>query len=79
MLPNINNTKDIEKKEKKEKKGKKNRPIKLKTSLKFCSICFEELQDASSNYAITQCKHIFCTSCLLKYSKYNNKRRTLFL
>ena len=44
----------------------------LNTSLKFCSICLEELQNATIDYAITRCNHIFCTSCLLKYIKYNN-------
>ena len=79
MLPSINNTNNIEnekkkdKKEKKEKKEKKkNRSLNLKNSARYCSICFEEIQDASCNYSITPCNHAFCTTCLLQYSKYNN-------
>lgn len=73
MLPKINRRivlKDFPKcKEKKGKEGKKD----LSVSKIFCSICFQELQYATIDRTVTRCNHYFCTSCLLKNMKYNNK------
>ncbi len=65
----------LEKNIKKKSNTKKNsntKPTFLARSLKFCSICLEELQNASIDYSVTKCNHTFCTSCLLKHSKYSN-------
>jgi len=35
-----------------------------------CNICYNSL-DGDCNYALTQCKHLFCLSCLLKWYKIN--------
>ena len=47
--------------------------IKKKSSAKLCCICFEDLQDIQNNLSITNCNHYFCTNCLIKTMKYNNK------
>jgi len=55
----------------KEHKKKKRKEKIFKKSIKFCSICLEELQNAILDYSITRCNHNFCTSCLLKHIKYS--------
>ena len=66
MFPSV--LKNVQQKKSNTKELKKE---KLKKSLKFCSICLEELQDATIDYSITRCNHNFCTSCLLKHIKYS--------
>ncbi len=70
MLPDINRRIVLDDSPKcKEKKGNND----LAKSSIFCSICFQELQDAAMDLTVTRCNHYFCTSCLLKNMKYNNK------
>ena len=70
MLPKINRRIVLKDSPKcKEKKGKNG----LAESKIFCSICFQELQYATIDRTVTRCNHYFCTSCLLKNMKYNNK------
>ena len=79
MFPKINRQIQVKdpanRKEKTEKEGKEGKEGKkdLSASKIFCSICFQELQYATMDRTVTRCNHYFCTSCLLKNMKYNNK------
>ena len=42
-----------------------------KESYGDCAICMEKL-DSSKNFAITNCKHSFCLTCLMRALKANN-------
>ena len=44
---------------------------KLELELEECSICLEEMKDYK-NIIILDCRHVFHTKCILKWSKSNN-------
>lgn len=45
-------------------------PSAIETSI--CSICYSPLTDAKIDISTTRCNHVFCTSCIIKSSKFAN-------
>ncbi len=38
----------------------------------ICSICYSPLTHAKLDVSTTRCNHLFCTSCIIKSTKFNN-------
>ena len=48
----------------------RNPPKPIETTI--CSICYSPLTDAKLDVSTTRCNHLFCTSCIIKSTKFAN-------